>query len=40
MSSTQEVDTKLEAYKLVHDPTRLLSLLFQNMATSKKIITF
>ena len=28
MSSTQEVDTKLEAYKLVHDPTRLLSLLF------------
>ena len=26
--SSSEVDTKLAAYKLVHDPTRLLSLLF------------
>ena len=28
MSTLEEVNTKLEAYKLVHDPTRLLSLLF------------
>ena len=26
--SSSEVDTKLAAYKLVHDPARLLSLLF------------
>ena len=26
--SLENVNTKLEAYKLVHDPTRLLSLLF------------
>lgn len=26
--SKEEVNTKLEAYKLIHDPTRLLSLLF------------
>ena len=26
--SSFEVNTKLEAYKLIHDPTKLLSLLY------------
>lgn len=32
------IDTKLEAYKLVHDPTRLFLYYIQNMAIYKKII--